>query len=77
LGNNLLQDLVYLLVITQFAWLGALLPINPFGQAIFLMLWSFYFHERFKTRKDDESIKNIVWQTLAAFIISGIILTLR
>ncbi|MFZ2414919.1 MAG: hypothetical protein WAW33_02925 [Minisyncoccia bacterium] len=76
LGNNLLQDLVYLLVITQFAWLGALLPINPFGQAIFLMLWSFYFHERFKGREENESTKNIVWQTLLASIISGAILIL-
>jgi hypothetical protein len=76
LGNNLSQDLVYLLVITQFAWLGALLPINSFGQAIFLMLWSFYFHERFKTREENESTKNIIWQTLLASIISGAILIL-
>ena len=77
LGNNLPQDLVYLLVITQFAWLGALLPLNPFGQAIFLMLWSFYFNGRFKFREEDELAKDVFWQTLLALIISGIILTLR
>ncbi len=77
LGNNLLQDMVYLLVITQFAWLGALLPLNPFGQAIFLMLWSFYFNERFKSRAEDELIKDVFWQTLLAVIISSIILALK
>jgi hypothetical protein len=77
LGDNFLQDLVYLLVITQFAWLGALLPINPFGQAIFLMLWSFYFNERFKAEKEDESFKDIFWQTLLALIISVAILLMK
>jgi len=70
LGDNLLQDLVYLFAITQFAWLAVLLPLNPFGQAFFLMLWSLYFNERFREGLPEQSLKNIILQTIVIVIIS-------
>ncbi|HPS28216.1 MAG TPA: hypothetical protein PLX10_00085 [Candidatus Paceibacterota bacterium] len=70
LGDNLLQDLVYLFAITQFAWLAVLLPLNPFGQAFFLMLWSLYFNERFKDGLPKQSLKDIILQTVIIVIIS-------
>ncbi len=77
LGDNLLQDLTYLFVITQFAWLAVLLPLNPFGQAFFLILWSLYFNERFKEGISEQSIKNIISQTIIITLISLGTLLLR
>lgn len=70
LGDNFLQNLVYLFVIAQFAWLAVLLPLNPFGQAFFLMLWSFYFNERFREISPEQSPQNIILQTIIIVIIS-------
>jgi len=70
LGDNFLQNLVYLFVIAQLAWLAVLLPLNPFGQAFFLMLWSFYFNERFREISPEQSPQNIILQTIIIVIIS-------
>lgn len=77
LGDNLLQDLIYLFVIVQFAWLAVLLPLNPFGQAIFLMLWSLYFNERFREDLSEQSLKTIFAQTLVIIGVSLGILMLK
>jgi hypothetical protein len=70
LGDNLLQDLVYLFVIIQFAWLAVLLPLNPFGQAFFLVIWGLYFNERFKGEIVEQSVRNIISQTILIGLIS-------
>jgi len=57
--------------------LAVLLPLNPFGQALFLMLWSLYFNERFREDLSEQSLKTILAQTLVIIGVSLGILMLK